>query len=1092
MTYQASRLTAKMRQSTETVKLFYTDISKYLVSRKNGLTVSDVESIVETQSKRQVFYLPINADCEFQTWREEYSDLLTNCDLGSMTLTTQMKAIDLEEGQIFAHWDLVNTGKEFRHTPLKSQFALIDYLQSLGISASLKTADTNIERQYLRAINKKRAINIVIYAHFAVADFFRLFRGRFREDVLEMCRHKLDNCLITQKRRLKTEYHQKTKKQTLPREFIKPKWILEIEGLEYAVQITVVDSGALHGPVSLANLAQNTGTKLTAKDSLTKADKEHMLSTYLEKPEEFDIYSLGDLSVYSILENNADKFKTVYQALGIPHRAEIPKLTIGGTVATLFKNKSIELFSQALEKYGIEEKDLIDLVCSPNSANVLIERESTTGGLNAKVLGGRCYNPRPRDIKDSGIIADTDISGCYGEGMRNQPYPFGKPVIIEYPKRAKNNQYLTLREFLSEYRKELVPGLYQVWFSVTETLPSPQDFFNSYLPPKKWSEFQNETDYLDGGNWLELPDNTKIYSHHIENGLLTHDGLQWLEKVCSRDLKNFILDNSIVTTAMYYPKSERVNSPEELIQNIVRNKRKNTSEADIKRGKTEVINTDRDCKSWYAVNLGEFMVDTLLLERGRYKVATKLYSAIRRAKGEGLSDTEILDRFSDKFSQVLEVIEGLTKEQILEDALTSSKHPLDSLFKLCTNTLYGVTVSKYFPTSNTVVGNNITARARTLAWYMEKGLYTHNSITDGGAFNVNRVAYAKKGRKLNDRNSVLTNRMSNKELDKNHVYYAPVGGYDLIEWSGKGDSIRFVKGSEIKELEGPEAKEYIDTLIPEHLRRQFKGVDILHSESSTIKGQKRLGQFGFETKGLVKVSAYHGQSNYIFRGGFHELYKGDKEFIAMRSYKKNEGVVRDFLTQLIENPDHIKRQSPFEKTTIVKVGDYKQRYNSFYSNHSFIPGDSLKSCGLLREFSLSQFTFKNRQQREQWEKAITYLKEKYGQSLEMYFEDAEGYLHFSKMIETVDIAISEDAETFKHWIDKHRNASPKQHPSFAQYLELKKKLARYGIQNPDIESSSDDWEFEPIIYEEDDYCFDESIQATEEDLAELDNIDFGF
>ncbi|MEO0968266.1 MAG: hypothetical protein AAFX80_07980, partial [Cyanobacteria bacterium J06639_18] len=55
--------------------------------------------------------------------------------------------------------------------------------------------------------------------------------------------------------------------------------------------------------------------------------------------------------------------------------------------------------------------------------------------------------------------------------------------------------------------------------------------------------------------------------------------------------------------------------------------------------------------------------------------------------------------------------------------------------------MYGDMVSKYFMTSNPVVGNNITARARCLAWFMEKGLHGWQSITDGCAFELNGVLY---------------------------------------------------------------------------------------------------------------------------------------------------------------------------------------------------------------------------------------------------------------------------------------------------------------------------------------------------------------
>ena len=50
------------------------------------------------------------------------------------------------------------------------------------------------------------------------------------------------------------------------------------------------------------------------------------------------------------------------------------------------------------------------------------------------------------------------------------------------------------------------------------------------------------------------------------------------------------------------------------------------------------------------------------------------------------------------------------------------EYPINTFLKLVTNTIYGVLVSPYFNIGNTIVGNNITARARSMAWYIEKEL----------------------------------------------------------------------------------------------------------------------------------------------------------------------------------------------------------------------------------------------------------------------------------------------------------------------------------------------------------------------------------
>lgn len=61
--------------------------------------------------------------------------------------------------------------------------------------------------------------------------------------------------------------------------------------------------------------------------------------------------------------------------------------------------------------------------------------------------------------------------------------------------------------------------------------------------------------------------------------------------------------------------------------------------------------------------------------------------------------------------------------------------------KLLINTLYGCLASPYFPIGNTVIANNITARARLGTWMLNKALHTRQSITDGGIYTPNAVPY---------------------------------------------------------------------------------------------------------------------------------------------------------------------------------------------------------------------------------------------------------------------------------------------------------------------------------------------------------------
>lgn len=1029
-------------------RLFFTDSDRYIYNLDKALSVEELTELANTSKKRYTVHLPVIVDTEYQTWSDKHKELIASKNLGSLTITSQIKSITQNHGQIFCHWDMNKYPQLPKHFPSQSKntkHLIEDYLKALGIDCELKRSIDKTSNEYLKKLRRKRNFRIVLFAHFAVADFLRVANGSLRADLESMMIKPVKGSKITQSRRLRTEYI--PYKQKISKDWVKCDWYITLDGLDYPLEISCQDTGALHGAIGLAGLAANTGTVMDFKDVFTSEDKADMLTTYINNPKSFKEYALGDLEVYKILENNSDKFKLIWEALGVEHYFKTPALTIGSTVSSIFEAKIAKLFESVYQE-KLDDKQILEILktyTSPASSEVLISKEDYTSGLLAKVLGGRCFNNRPLDTVHKGVLADIDISGCYGEGLRGQLYPLGRPVIIDYPKLSKTNGYLTLREFLKRYRKELVAGLWQLWFSVTSDrsnalnpkpleLVSSQDFFASYTPPKKWSENLSDTEkeeISDPKSWLELPDSTKIYSNQITNAVLTHDGLQWLENICSRPLKNQILDNSIVICAEFYPASQRCESLEELAKFTEDHNALNTSEM-LDGSAGEVVSTDRECKKWFAVSLGAFMVDTLLLERKKHP----------------------------------------------------KKTPLNTLFKLCTNTLYGVMVSKYFKVSNSCVGQNVTARARLMAWCLEKGLHGHQSITDGAVFDLNRVCYGRRNRKINDSNATSTNRFSDRELTLKDLQFRPLNGFVSIQWCyGSDENLEVWDSFERKIYKVSEFKKIVDKLALKHLKNEFTGLDILHAKTTDIYGVERDSVFVFETKGIVKSGVFHGSANYFLSGGQHDSYGANNEMIAFRSYeKKLSASPVNFCKQLLEDPSAITRQNPFSKQTIVKVADYSQRYNSFYKDHVFKAGDTVYSAGILRECSISQFLFLNATQRDSWEKESNYLKENFGQSYEVWFTDREtGKLNYQLMIETLDKAISEGYKTFKSYIDKSKNNPYKalgSHPSFEDYTMLKIRHQLEGLINNDIEYS-EDW-LESQDYEDYEQYETEGILVTED------------
>jgi hypothetical protein len=778
------------------------------------------------------------------------------------------------------------------------------------------------------------------------------------------------------------------------------------------------DTCAVHGNSSYKNFCTNSGLKLDYKDLFTSAEKADMCRMYIERQIDFDLYSIGDLWNYKALLMNAENFKLIYKSLGLEDYFTLPRLTIGATVANMIEASILKMFAHhSYIETGYTKSAIIKEFCSYSTASWLKKKTTTTACYNSKVDGGRCRNNRPTDVRINGVICDTDISGCYGEGLRAQLYPLGKPVVLEYPIHSPINDYKTLRQFLKKYGKELVPGLWQARVSTREgyVLKYPQDFIVSWIPPKDISNMITDSEAPGAEEWWN-EDNvglTKIFTNQVHLGLIQHDFIQWLDEIATSRQRKELLDNLMVVTALFYPASERVDNVELLVKRHQTHDGKNTATIKTQKQKTTEIMTRQECHSWYGINVGEMLVNLLLIERKKHP----------------------------------------------------KESPLNLLYKLCINTAYGDFVSQFFKISNVCVGNNITARARALAWYMEKGLHGFQTITDGCAFDLNKVLYPKNERKVTGESTV--NLYANEDV-KNYPR-KPLGNVNYI------DLIRvkiFNKEKQKEELKGclllyqgsqstvlslQQSQKWLDTKVAEHLRNLFPNVDVLHQPSKDVYGNNRIGQFEFEAKGVYNSAAFHGTANYI-------LSIENENKVRMRSYTAKEHtsfelatddlqVLREdyhpsneFLAMLQENPQRVKRSEVYINTKILKIRDWRRNYSSWQYSQAF-PGCTVENAALLRELSLSQFTFQTHEQYKAWSKESDNLRRRYGQSYEMFFVDEEGYLDYQRLVNEVDAAIRAGKKSFLDGVDKRKLSFYRNYQSHPQLSALETAQLRLGERN---------------------------------------------
>ena len=1075
--------------------------------RKNGDYLFDKNELTNKLEIGKDIIIPLVVDTEY--WQPDYKDHLSSVDTlkyktpkgnnytlklsgfwghGRYGVTTQIKGIYESEGIILAHSDLVEVarqfGKDIRHPVVKSDFHLVDYLNQIGVESRLNPVG--------QIIKEKGGLRIPIcefvwYSHFALAELLMIVEGECRTDFLKAAQslNSKQGSFEMQTRLRSTT----TSFKGGHRDSIDLPWLISIHGQTYRVRISTKDTIGTHGVVSYKTFCESVGIELESKSEMD-GYKTMMHIGYFEEPDAFDKYSLGDLEVFNALKKNSELFSKVWESLGVKEYFQPPRLTIGSTVRDIFAAKVCKEYSlnpddkSNLEKLigllGINTGDksltftqvrneLFNKICRYGTAEYLKNFTTSTQCLNAKVEGGRCRNNRPNLVSLKGVLLDIDYSGCYGEGQRNQLYPFGRPLIDEFDVPSKINNYPTLREWLKDRKHntdkcELVPGLWQARVSTKiiysgdketyTTLKFEQDYLASWFDFKFSAIADMKTDCelvdVEFDEQLEVKTGlTKILNRQVVNGVITHDFIDWLSNVCGEKQRKELLDNLYIQTAVYYPAYDRVDSVEKLLLRIANHDGINISKSKERIGGSLKTKISAECTAWYGVNLGEFIVNDLLAYR---KINPKVNK-------------------------------------------DGSKNSMNQLYKLCVNTLYGDMVSPFFNVSNVVVGNNITARARAACYYAEKGFNGVQSITDGVAFDLNNVVYGINGKRVTAQS--LVNLHGENDLTNRNIILKPIGGFDniKIDWV-KIDSEKYLPRLELIKngvSEFLEPKSYVDENGDEkwndtalnwvnkigmaHLQSLFN-VDVLQADSTILKATKgtdgkpikefipNKGQYIFEAKAYYTAGYFHGSANYFLKGlgGSHlamrsyekkehdELYLNDDEKLIVTPYP-NGVTPAEFLMYQMDNPKSIKRGSPFMKQAILKINESRQNSDRWYKVGR-IPGDSIQKSGLLREFSLSQFTFQTIEQYINLNREVESNKRKFNQSYEGFFTNDDDSLNFESMIKQVDLHIRNGENSLnkifrERWSKCGMN---KTHPASSTLKTVRDTLLR-----PELDKNAMDW-----------------------------------
>jgi hypothetical protein len=537
--------------------------------------------------------------------------------------------------------------------------------------------------------------------------------------------------------------------------------------------VFIKDMSGWAGKQGFESFASGLGVEMPSKGFMDEY-KKRMWDGLHEHPEEFLRYAFDDVG--KLLECQKEflaMFAKLTDALGMPGRtwtAENIPMTLGALVAKTFERwlhvqagDLEDAFKFCLRKLGILDrykrhykksrevfwevtraiKTVADLEARRQSEAVRrffgeegpavrfrhtaldscgvcswADRKSDDSAIyNALVQGGRCINERPDEYR-IGPGLDVDIDGCYGTTLRSSVYPLGVPTSWSF---LPNDVPLTLGEWLDRYEDDLVDDRWSV--VVSGKLSFEQDLLLSKIV--NVSDIRKVLD--DEGAGITAP--TALLRREVVNAIITADKLRVLKAVSTE--KEWAEWRRLeVTTGAAYLKSNRVDTLEGWCERVLA--AENIYQTD-KSGKPE----DLRPRWWVEVPLEGF-VGRLADERQRVK---KLLAA------------------------------SMTEEE------KSSLEALDSVLKVVINTVYGVSASRYFAMGNTVLANNITARARVGVWMLAKALGLRQSITDGGIYTPEAVPAFKRKR---PGFATLSRPWEWQDRDGRR-FYVPLGGLD---WSG--------------------------------------------------------------------------------------------------------------------------------------------------------------------------------------------------------------------------------------------------------------------------------------------------------------------
>jgi hypothetical protein len=368
-----------------------------------------------------------------------------------------------------------------------------------------------------------------------------------------------------------------------------------------------------------------------------------------------------------------------------------------------------------------------------------------------------------------------------------------------------------------------------------------------------------------------VPGDFVLIRKEIENGIITDDVLKVIRAVATNQELAKIMDLKVVSAAAYL-RCDELDSVEGWVKTV------ETDQGTLRNVDSDVREMkDGRTRSWVGIPIEGF-IGRLVEERTRLKKLSKSENVPEKRRG-----------------------------------LDARQNAL----KLFINTLYGDLASPFFTIGNTVVANNITARARVGTWMMNKALHTRQSITDGGIYTPREVPYLTENAKLPGFATLACNA---RWRDKHNTrILKPLGDLSDELWV---EAI----ASEVKDT-----LNQLDVLALNHVNEFWSRWGLSLPFKIEHKLENTFIKAAYFSKAHYSLQLPGGERKYKIRGA--KMYNDGKRPSPMYQ----------LLDNLLDGVDVVPPSQVYDHFYLLKMGRWKEAQNSkgWQSLKGLRPGDGV-------------------------------------------------------------------------------------------------------------------------------------------------------